>query len=93
MLARLIHSGDPSYKIPKVKFENSGIKFQAGQILEVISNHLHPPYRLPCKVALYTGMRKGNILGLRNKYVDIKAREVRFTLNKIPKRMDDIKFN
>jgi hypothetical protein len=38
-------------------------------------------------------MRKGNILGLRKKYVDLKGREVRFTLNKIPKPMDDIKFN
>jgi hypothetical protein len=38
-------------------------------------------------------MRKGNILGPRNKYVDIKGREVRFTLNKILKPMDNIKFN
>ena len=30
LLARLIQLGDPSYKIPKVKFKNSEIKFQAG---------------------------------------------------------------
>ena len=93
LFARLIQSGDPSYKLPKIKFKNPGIKFHAGQILEVneilavISNHVHPPYRLPCKVALYTGMRRGNILDLRKKDVDLKRREVRFTLNKIPKPM------
>ena len=38
-------------------------------------------------------MKKGNILGLRKKYVDLKGREVSFNLNKIPKPMDDIKFN
>ena len=38
-------------------------------------------------------MRKGNILGLRKKYMDLKGREVSFNLNKIPKPMDDIKFN
>ena len=58
LFARLIQSGDPSCKPPKVKFKNSGIKFQAVQILEVISNHVNPSYLLRCKVALYTGMRK-----------------------------------
>ena len=38
-------------------------------------------------------MSKGSILGLRKKYVDLKGREVSFNLNKIPKPMDDIKFN
>ena len=38
-------------------------------------------------------MRKGNILGLRKKYVDLKGRAVSFNLNKIPKPLDDIKFN
>ena len=89
----MIQLGNPSYKLPKVKFKNPGNKFHAGQILEVdeilavISNHVHPPYRLPCKVALYTGMRRGNILDLKKKDVDLKRREVRFTLNKIPKPM------
>ena len=93
LFARLIQSGDPTYQLPKVKFKNPGNKFHAGQILEVdeilavISNHVHPPYRLPCKVALYTGMRRGNILDLKKKDVDLKRREVRFTLNKIPKPM------
>ena len=93
LFARLIQSGDPSYKLPKVKFKNPGNKFHAGQILEVdeiltvISNHVHPPYQLPCKVALYTGMRRGNVLDLKKKDVNLKRREVRFTLNKIPKPM------
>jgi len=30
LFARLIQLGDSSYKIPKFKFENSEIKFQAG---------------------------------------------------------------
>jgi hypothetical protein len=38
-------------------------------------------------------MRKENIRGLRKKYVDLKGREVRFTLIEIPKPMDDLKFN
>ena len=73
LLAKLIQSGDPSYRLPNVKFKNPGNKFHAGQILEVdeiltvINNHVHPPYRLPCKVALYTGMRRGNILDLKKK--------------------------
>ena len=93
LFARLIQSGDPSYTLPKVKFKNPGNKFHAGQILEVdeilavINDHVHPPYRLPCKVALYTGMRRGNILDLKKKDVNLKRREVRFTLNKIPKPM------
>ena len=93
LLAKLIQLGDPSYRLPNVKFKNPGNKFHAGQILEVdeiltvINNHVHPPYRLPCKVALYTGMRRGNILDLKKKDVDLKRREVRFTLNKIPKPM------
>jgi hypothetical protein len=78
MLIQLEHS---SYKLPKFEFKSSGIKFQAGQILEIINNHVHRPYRLPCKVALYTGIRKENIRDLRKKYVDLKGREVRFTLN------------
>ena len=93
LLAKLIQLGDPSYRLPNVKFKNPGNKFHSGQILEVdeilavINNHVHPPYRLPCKVALYTGMRRGNILDLKKKDVDLKRREVRFTLNKIPKPM------
>ena len=93
LLAKLIQLGDPSYRLPNVKFKNPGNKFHSGQILEVdeilavINNHVHPPYRLPCKVALYTGMRRGNILDLKKKDVDLKRSEVRFTLNKIPKPM------
>ena len=30
LFARLIQLGDPSYKLPKFKFESSEIKFQAG---------------------------------------------------------------
>jgi len=39
------------------------------------------------KVALYTGMRRGNVLDLKKKDVDLKRKEVRFTLNKITKPM------
>jgi integrase len=93
LFSRLIQSGDPSYKLPKVHFQNPGKKFHTGQILEVdeilkvIGTKVYPPYRLPCKVALYTGMRMGNVFGLTKKDVDLKRREVRFTLNKIPKPM------
>jgi len=93
LFAKLLRLGDPSYKLPNVRFKNPGKRFHAGQILEVeeilavIDSHVYEPYRLPCKVALYTGMRRGNILGLTRKDVDLKRREVRFTLNKIPKPM------
>ena len=43
LFARLIQLGHSSYKLPKFKFKSSGIKFQAGQILEVISDHVYPP--------------------------------------------------
>jgi integrase len=81
LLAKLIQLGNLSYKLPKVKFKNSRIKFQAVQILEVISNNVNLAYRLPCKVALYTGMRKGHTLGLRKKYVDLKGRVISFNIN------------
>jgi integrase len=93
LFQRLIQLGDPSYKLPKVKYAKPGNKFQASQILEigeilaVIDGRVFEPYRLPCKVALYTGMRRGNVLGLRAKDVDRKRKEVRFILNKSAKEM------
>jgi integrase len=93
LFQRLIQLGDPSYLLPKVKFAKPGNKFHASQILEideilaVVDGGVFEPYRLPCKVALYTGMRRGNVLGLRAKDVDRKRREVRFILNKSAKEM------
>jgi integrase len=93
LFQRLIQLGDPSFKLPKIKFSKPGNKFQAWQILEiqqillVIEKEVNELYRLPCKVALYTGMRRGNVLGLRAKDIDLKRREVRFTLNKSTKEM------
>ena len=43
----------------------------------VIANEVYEPYRLPCKVALYTGMRRGNVVDLRAKDVDLARNEVR----------------
>ena len=80
LFQRLIQLGDPSYKLPNVKYAKPGKKFQASQILEigeilaVIDRRVFDPYRLPCKVALYTGMRR-------------KRKEVRFILNKSAKEM------
>jgi integrase len=93
LFQRLIQLGDPSYVLPKVKFAKPGKKFHASQILEideildVVDGRVFEPYRLPCKVALYTGMRRGNVLGLRAKDVDRKRKEVRFILNKSAKEM------
>ena len=83
LFQRLIQLGDPSYVLPKVKFSKPGKKFHASQILEineilaVVDGRVFEPYRLPCKLALYTGMRRGNVLGLRAKDVDRKKRDVR----------------
>lgn len=93
LFQKLIQLGDPSFKLPKVKFLKPGKKFQSWQILEieqilmVIEKEVNELYRLPCKVALYTGMRRGNVLGLRAKNVDLRRKEVRFTLNKSTKEM------
>lgn len=92
-LQKLIREGDPAFTLPKLKYRNPGNKFQTWQILEldeilsVIENEVPEQYRLPCKIALYTGMRRGNVLGLRGKDVDRKRKQVRFLLNKSAKEM------
>ena len=58
LFQRLIQLGDPSYKLPKLKFAKPGKKFHASQILEideildVVDGRVFEPYRLLCKVLL-----------------------------------------
>ena len=93
LLVRLLKAGDLTFELPKIHFKNPGKKFHSGQIIEVdeilkvIRERVYGPYRLPCLVALYTGMRRGNIIDLRRDQVDLKRREVRFVLNKSAKPM------
>jgi integrase len=94
LLQKLIRIGDPSYSTPTgLKWKKPGNNFDASMILEmdeilkVIETRVYEPYKLPCKVALYTGMRMGNVFGLTKGNVDFKRKELRFTLNKVPKPM------
>ncbi len=94
VLQRLLRIGDPSYSTPTgLTWKKPGNHFEASMILEmedilkVIETRVYQPYKLPCKVALYTGMRMGNVLGLTRGSVDFKRMEIRFTLNKVPKPM------
>ena len=85
---RVMQTHDESFRLPQVKYPNRGKRFTASQILEiddilkVIDERVYAPYKLPCLVALYTGMRLGNVMALTKKNVDKKRREVRFKQNK-----------
>ena len=94
LLQKLLKIGDPSYSTPTgLKWKHLGNNFDVTMILEmdeilkVINTRVYQPYRLPCKLALYTGMRMGNVFGLTRGDVDYKRKELRFTLNKVPKPM------
>jgi integrase len=92
LLKKLILLGDPTFRLPKVRFKKSGKKFEPSQILEieeilkVINTEVPCKYRLACEVALYTGMRRSDIAELKRSEVNFKKREIRFS----PKKGGDL---
>lgn len=92
LLKKLILLGDPTFRLPKVRFKKSGKKFEPSQILEigeilkVVNQEVPSKYRLACEVALYTGMRRSDIAELKRSEVNFKKREIRFS----PKKCGDL---
>jgi integrase len=69
---------DPSFQLPKVRYENKGKQWTADQILtedqvlDVINNYVTPKYRFPCLISAYSGLRLKNAIELKWRDVDFK---------------------
>lgn len=77
-LKKIIAIYDRNFRLPVLKFENKGRRFDETQILEeydvlnVINHHVFGIYRIPCLISAYSALRLGNVVGLQKKNVDLK---------------------
>ena len=78
-LKEILILADSNFKLPKFKFENLGKRFDETQILEedqvldIIENKVLPKYQIPSLISCYSGLRLGNVVGLKKKDVDLKS--------------------
>ena len=79
VLKEIIQVADKSFKLPRLSFENPGKQFDETQILEedqildVIENKVLQQYKIPCLIACYSGLRLGNVIGLKKENVDLRT--------------------
>ena len=60
-----------------MKYENKGKRFDETQILEEdevlrVAGLVWEPYRVICLIAIYSGLRLGDVIGLKKRVVDLK---------------------
>lgn len=76
-LKQIVCRYNRGFILPKLKYENKGKKFDQTQILDesdvldVIHNYVMELYRIPCLISAYSSLRRGNVLALKKKNIDL----------------------
>ena len=78
-LKKIVCLGNRNFRLPKLKYENKGERFDETQILDecdvlnVINQYVFEIYRIPSLISAYSALRMGNIVNLKKKNVNLMS--------------------
>lgn len=78
VLKSIVTLANRDFKLPKIDFANRGKRFDETQILNEaqvleVAGRVYEPYRHICLISIYSGLRLGDVVGLKKRAVDMKA--------------------